>query len=111
MRKPKKPVNLTAKQIAFLAELNKTVVKIRKCMHETFNLMREIKKEKDDNYGLMKKVIYTNECVDQTLCNVLLAIRQNEYLQAWYPDKALKKKDHPERAADKILKAIQKSSV
>jgi flagellar hook-basal body complex protein FliE len=22
---------------------------------------------------------------DETLCNVLLAIRQNEYLQAWYP--------------------------
>jgi hypothetical protein len=27
----------------------------------------------------------SNQNVDETLCNVLLAIRQNEFLQAWYP--------------------------
>ncbi len=27
----------------------------------------------------------TNENIEDTLLNVLLAIRQNEYLQAWYP--------------------------
>ncbi len=29
-----------------------------------------------------------NETLDETVCNVLLAIRQNEYVQAWYPNKA-----------------------
>jgi hypothetical protein len=33
----------------------------------------------------IQKVVKLNEMVDETLCNVLLAIRQNEYLQAWYP--------------------------
>jgi len=27
----------------------------------------------------------SNSNVEETLCNVLLAIRQNEYLQAWHP--------------------------
>lgn len=35
----------------------------------------------------------TNENVEQTLLNVLLAIRQNEYLQAWYPAQ----QGHPEQ--------------
>lgn len=34
---------------------------------------------------LLKVVINTNENVDESITNVLLAIRQNEYLQAWYP--------------------------
>lgn len=33
----------------------------------------------------LDRVIRICENVDETLCNVLLAIRQNEYLQAWYP--------------------------
>lgn len=34
---------------------------------------------------VMQSVKNTNDNVDETLCNVLLAIRQNEYLQAWHP--------------------------
>jgi hypothetical protein len=34
---------------------------------------------------LLEKMLEVNRSVDETLCNVLLAIRQNEYLQAWYP--------------------------
>lgn len=33
----------------------------------------------------MENVRIINQNVEATLCNVLLAIRQNEYLQAWYP--------------------------
>lgn len=33
------------------------------------------------------KILDVNRNVDETLCNILLAIRQNEYLQAWYPKK------------------------
>ena len=35
--------------------------------------------------SLINHIKQTNENVEQTLINVLLAIRQNEYLQAWYP--------------------------
>lgn len=34
----------------------------------------------------LKEIKSTNENVEETLANVLLAIRQNEYLQAWHPE-------------------------
>lgn len=34
----------------------------------------------------LKAVTKSNENVEETLGNVLLAIRQNEYLQAWHPE-------------------------
>ena len=33
----------------------------------------------------LKKISDLCQTMDETLCNVLLAVRQNEYLQAWYP--------------------------
>lgn len=33
----------------------------------------------------LEKIEKSNENMDETLANVLLAIKQNEYLQAWYP--------------------------
>ncbi len=33
----------------------------------------------------MVELTKLNDSIDETLGNVLLAIRQNEYLQAWYP--------------------------
>lgn len=33
----------------------------------------------------LKALKQSNENVEETLANVLLAIKQNEYLQAWYP--------------------------
>lgn len=40
----------------------------------------------NDYYKQISEVMYTIQCVDESLCNVLLAIRQNEYLQAWHPE-------------------------
>jgi hypothetical protein len=39
----------------------------------------------------LKELKKSNENVDETVCNILLAIRQNEYLQAWYPEQAMKR--------------------
>lgn len=39
---------------------------------------------KDQNV-LLKEIKTVMECAEETLMNVLMAIRQNEYLQAWYP--------------------------
>ena len=36
--------------------------------------------------NIMKEISSTNKNVEETVCNVLLAIRQNEYLQAYYPE-------------------------
>lgn len=38
-----------------------------------------------NNEKFLQDVKHTNENVEETLCNVLVAIRQNEYLQAWHP--------------------------
>lgn len=40
----------------------------------------------------MEKIKNANEIVEESLQNMLLAIRQNEYLQAWYPAQ----QGHPE---------------
>lgn len=42
---------------------------------------------------LFLKIVDLNEMVDETLSNALLAIRQNEYLQAWYPEQ----QGHPQQ--------------
>lgn len=97
---------VSEKQAAFLAEINKALVKISKCTNEIFKLMKEIKQDKSENYKLMRKVVYTNECVSQTLCNVLLAIRQNEYLHPWYPKNGREPAKITESAADRILDSI-----
>ncbi len=35
--------------------------------------------------AVLERILQVNQNAEETLCNVLLAIRQNEYLQAWYP--------------------------
>jgi len=50
-------------------ETNKTIVE--NCLKQT---------------EYLKSLEKSNENVNETLLNVLLAIRQNEYLQAWYPE-------------------------
>lgn len=57
--------------------------KMNKAMTEAlFDITKQMKSYSDKVDGI-KKVI---EDAEDTLCNVLLAIRQNEYLQAWYPE-------------------------
>jgi hypothetical protein len=63
---------------------------------ETYLRTKEMLKSIDDlavvilesNKSLQKSMDgmkRSHESLDETVCNVLLAIRQNEYLQAWYP--------------------------
>lgn len=62
--------------------------KVEKISREVLALTKTVKGYED----IMQKVIYINECTDVTLCKVLHAIRQNEFLQAWYPEQAVDKK-------------------
>ena len=48
--------------------------------------MVAIRKEVSDHRSFLMNILEVNRHVDETLCKVLLAIRQNEYLQAWYPN-------------------------
>ena len=42
--------------------------------------------------NILHDILVVNENIDETACNILLAIRQNEYLQAYYPeDESLKR--------------------
>lgn len=58
--------------------------------HEVFvdesqKVFSEIKRILKNHDQRITKLTEINDNVDQTLTNVLFAIRQNEYLQAWYP--------------------------
>ena len=65
----------------FEASFRKLGVSIKK-NSETANYIQGsiLKHEK-----YLKSLKHSNENVEETLANVLLAIKQNEYLQAWYP--------------------------
>jgi N-glycosylase/DNA lyase len=57
-----------------------------KSLKEYFEMFRELRKLLREYQDFLKKSTSTNENIEKTLLNVLLAIRQNEYLQAWYPE-------------------------
>ncbi len=72
---------------AFLSEAKRQIMTmIRKIEVSLKNMDAKISSHDE----IMKKVAYANECVEEMLCNVLVAIRQHEYLQPWKP------KDAPE---------------
>lgn len=60
---------------AILASMNKKEERILVKINERLKEHEEI----------LERSLKVVENVDETLCNVLLAIRQNEYLQAYYP--------------------------
>ena len=55
-------------------------------MHDNEKTLLSIKKDHEKHKNIMKEISSTNKNVEETVCNVLLAIRQNEYLQAYYPE-------------------------
>ena len=76
---------MLAQQRGFLNTfLNKTDKHDRKIDKAFLNMHKEIVRLNT----VVEAVSKTNECVEESLCNVLLAIRQNEYLQAWYPEQS-----------------------
>lgn len=52
---------------------------------ESQKVFSEIKRILKNHDQRITKITEINDNIDTTLANVLLAIRQNEYLQAWYP--------------------------
>lgn len=59
--------------------------KNKRFMNKVGEMVKELSSTMRVYLTVLESVKKTNETVDETLCNVLLAIRQNEYLQAWYP--------------------------
>jgi len=58
---------------------------VRKKIDSHDKTLLEVKKENIRHTQFLEKILKSHEILDKTVCNVLLAIRQNEYLQAWYP--------------------------
>lgn len=80
------------KEIETLEKINRALrlqvevlEKIRRTDDQAFKTVKEIDKLLSFYDEKMEKVIRTNENVEDTLLNVLLAIRQKEFLHAWYP--------------------------
>jgi len=61
-------------------------------LKEIHTALIEYKKEMAEHRKILRDVVKVNENVEQTLLNVLAAIRQNEYLHTWAPAQ----KGHPE---------------
>ena len=53
--------------------------------HELHETMLQLMARMQSHDELLRKLTDINANVEETLMNVLLAIRQNEYLQAHYP--------------------------
>lgn len=63
---------------AFQEEMGKVNARVDAALSRIIGIIDQY----DKNIKKSQQIIETAE---QTLCNVLLAIRQNEYLHAWYP--------------------------
>lgn len=59
--------------------------RIEKTQRESFELFRDISLSMKKSHEFLASMTKVNEAVEDTLLNVLLAIRQNEFLHAWYP--------------------------
>ena len=56
--------------------------KFSKVLNNSVEFMRTFTKNSERQLELLEEVVKINSNAEETLCNVLLAIRQNEYLQA-----------------------------
>jgi hypothetical protein len=58
---------------------------IKDVKKETESLLAMVTKKFKEHSEIISKSVLVSETTEETLLNVLTAIRQNEYLQAWYP--------------------------
>lgn len=109
------PINIEECAKKFFKGLNKEQEVFHKKTHETngvfyrksetafVRMLKSLREERD----ILKKALQESndilQNVDSTLCNVLLAIRQNEYLQAWYPEYAPKKKNDVDLILERLI--------
>jgi len=68
------------------AEIEKHFTCLQEMTTQVQILYAKLQKALAGQEKALEKMIDQNQITEETLCNVLLAIRQNEYLQAWYPD-------------------------
>lgn len=88
--------------------LKKSISYMEEKLEKNSTTILEMKKILTSYEERMVKITEINIAAEETLTNVLLAIRQNEYLQAWYPAQAgypdLKITGrHPNQAKTEIL--------
>jgi len=65
--------------------LNSTELELKALSKSMITFLGKIEKNIIEQNKILNKILDTNKITEETLCNVLLAVRQNEYLQAWYP--------------------------
>lgn len=59
--------------------------KFAKAIRKSITFMNKFTENSEKQLEVMEKVVVINSNAEETLCNVLLAIRQNQALQPWYP--------------------------
>lgn len=70
---------------SILKKNEELLISIRFVLSKHEKVLAEMKKEQDSHKEFLDSILRSNQNLDETVCNVLLAIRQNEYLQAYYP--------------------------
>lgn len=85
------------KELADLLKKNKTLLEnlesvMRQLRKEQIDFLNFLKREFKENSKMLSTTAHSVQHAEDALLNVLLAIRQNEYLQAYYPAQ----KGHPE---------------
>lgn len=66
-------------------KIAETYLKIKDYVRANEDLTKVVLEALKAHAKAMDGMKRSHESLDETVCNVLLAIRQNEYLQAWYP--------------------------
>jgi len=83
-------LELFTRMIKFLPRIELTLSKVEKIhcdmKRELSEIKKEVKRANAENKTLMLRVEKTNLMVEETACNILLAVRQNQFAQAWYPE-------------------------
>lgn len=88
MARPKKEkvYSLDELQSLFQKEYKENRKILQSIRKQVDNQNKRSQKTLESCFQALQKICKINEEVEATLCSVKLAIRQNEYLQAWYPD-------------------------
>ena len=90
MQKIKEHINSADKSRRLTAKAQKMVLQkarglIAEMSKKEERILEKVQARIDAHQEQLHQMLDVLRNVDETLCNVLFAIRQNEYLQAWYP--------------------------
>lgn len=86
-----RPRKITATSIAELQKLFQKEFRENRKIFQSIKKQLQIDHNKDEKtlqncFETLQNICRVNEEIEATICNVMIAIKQNSFLQAWYPE-------------------------